>query len=336
MNIAVVSGSQTNLRLLQDGLHHGGRHRCIWRLESLEDVTGMVGTTPPDLLIVDLSTNGKVLDTIGSVVREQRCPVLVVTNDISANTSIIFDAMGNGAIDTVLLPDPQIPSSCVAFSTKLAAVELLLAASRAEPPNDGRQSERRRTKPHIIALGASTGGPQALATIMGGFPKSLRSAVVVVQHVDKLLAPNLVSWLKTQVPFPVVLAAAGDEPRAGHVLIAGSNDHLILTPSLCFDYTRHPEDCPYRPSVDALFSSLAAYWPEPGSAALLTGMGRDGAAGLLALRKAGWNTVAQDAATSVVYGMPRAATEMDAAETILPVEQIARALLNIDERPGPI
>jgi two-component system response regulator WspF len=86
--------------------------------------------------------------------------------------------------------------------------------------------------------------------------------------------------------------------------------------------------------VDALFASLAAYWPEPGSAALLTGMGRDGAAGLLALKKAGWKTVAQDAATSVVYGMPRAAAEMGAAGRILPVEQISAAILNPDERPG--
>ncbi|MFA6034192.1 MAG: chemotaxis protein CheB, partial [Myxococcota bacterium] len=277
MNIAVVSGSPANLRLLQDGIRSGGRHRCIWRTEDLEDVAGMVGATPPDLLMVDLRTGGKVLETIGRVVRLLKCPVVVVTDNISANSSVIFDAMGNGALDTVLLPDPLIPASCESFNNKLSAVELLLNASRTEPQNGLRPQGVKRTKPHIIALGASTGGPQALATIMAGFPASLRSAVVVVQHVDRLLAPNLASWLKTQVPFPVNLAAVGDEPKTGHVLIAGTNDHLILTPQLCFDYTRHPEDCPYRPSVDALFASLAAYWPEPGSAALLTGMGRDGA-----------------------------------------------------------
>lgn len=92
-------------------------------------------------------------------------------------------------------------------------------------------------------------------------------------------------------------------------------------------YSREPRAVSYRPSIDVFFASLARYWPVPGVAALLTGMGRDGAQGLSTLREIGWHTIAQDEATSVVWGMPKAATEIDAAEQVLPLSQIAEAIV---------
>ncbi|MEN6602285.1 MAG: chemotaxis protein CheB, partial [Bryobacteraceae bacterium] len=113
----------------------------------------------------------------------------------------------------------------------------------------------------------------------------------------------------------------------GRVYVAGTSDHLVIGADQSFHYTREPEDYPYRPSVDEFFYSLGQFWPEPGVACLLTGMGRDGAEGLLGLRKAGWWTLAQDEATSVVYGMPRAAVELGAAAETLSINQIPAAIL---------
>jgi two-component system, chemotaxis family, response regulator WspF len=116
-------------------------------------------------------------------------------------------------------------------------------------------------------------------------------------------------------------------PEANTIYIAGTNDHLIMGDDLAFHYVAEPKDNPYRPSVDAFFLSIAHHWPGKGVAVLLTGMGRDGAQGLLSLRKAGWYTIAQDEKTSVVYGMPKAAAQIDAAKEILPIERIAEAVM---------
>jgi two-component system response regulator WspF len=110
-------------------------------------------------------------------------------------------------------------------------------------------------------------------------------------------------------------------------LLAGTNDHLVLTANLTLSYTPEPHDYPYRPSVDVFCKSVARYWPGKAVGVLLTGMGKDGAEGLLALRRAGWYTIAQDQASSVVYGMPKAAAELGAAVEVLPLAAIAPALV---------
>jgi two-component system, chemotaxis family, response regulator WspF len=124
------------------------------------------------------------------------------------------------------------------------------------------------------------------------------------------------------------VARAGDEPRPGEVLLAATDDHLALRPDRRLAYTPDPADYPYHPSVDVFFGSLAAHWPRPGVAVLLTGMMSDGAYGLAGLRRAGWLTLVQDEATSVVYGMPKAAVECGAACQVLPLSHLAAAIRN--------
>jgi chemotaxis response regulator CheB len=178
----------------------------------------------------------------------------------------------------------------------------------------------------LVALGASTGGPDALARVLAALPKPFPAAVVVVQHIAADFAANLATWLQGRSGLIVRLARDGDALRAGEVLLAGSNDHLVLRRDGKLGYTADPADYPYRPSVDVFFNSLATGWPKPGVAVLLTGMGSDGAMGLARLREAGWDTIAQDQATCVVYGMPKAAAELKAAGTVLPLPQIAAAI----------
>src|SRR5207253_6965275 len=146
------------------------------------------------------------------------------------------------------------------------------------------------------------GGPLALATILGELPADFPAAVLIVQHIGAEHASCLAGWLQARSRLPVRTALAGDRPEPGAVLLSASTHHLTMTPEGCLAYTSEPAGYPYRPSVDVLFHSLAKHGPSKGVAALLTGIGRDGAQGLLALRQAGWNTVAQDQATSVVYG----------------------------------
>ncbi|MFO7600552.1 MAG: chemotaxis protein CheB, partial [Candidatus Desulfacyla sp.] len=133
----------------------------------------------------------------------------------------------------------------------------------------------------------------------------------------------------------VRLATRGIRPSLSTVFLAGSNDHLILAPDLTLTYTREPSNIPFRPSVDVFFKSVAEHWPLKGVAVLLTGMGRDGAEGLSALRQDGWYTIAQDEATSVVYGMPKAARDLGAAVDILPIDRVAPAIIRFLDKGRP-
>jgi two-component system response regulator WspF len=180
----------------------------------------------------------------------------------------------------------------------------------------------------ILALGASTGGPEALARILKALPAGFPAGAVIVQHIAAEFAPSLATWLQGQTALPVRLAGEGDELKPGEVVLAQTNDHLILRSDRRLAYTADPVDHPYRPSVDVFFHSLGTSWPRPGIAVLLTGMGTDGARGLLQLRQLGWHTITQDQVSCVVYGMPRAAADLRAASQVLPLEQIPTAICN--------
>ena len=178
----------------------------------------------------------------------------------------------------------------------------------------------------LVLLGSSTGGPFALAEILSRITTPRKATIVIVQHVDAAFAPGLSEWLSQHAGRKVELIRDGMELTEGSVLLSGTDDHLVLEANHRLHYSLEPRGVTYRPSVDVFFKSVAAHWPQTGIAVLLTGMGRDGAEGLLQLRHLGWTTIAQDEATSVVWGMPRAAVELGAADQILPLPLIGRAI----------
>ena len=167
-----------------------------------------------------------------------------------------------------------------------------------------------------------------LAEILNQLPRDLAAPIVIAQHIDEGYVAGLAKWLGDQTTLPVEVAVSGGEPRSGHVYLAASQQHLAVRSDGRLQYVNEPSSSWYHPSVDVLFSTAARHWPLPGIAALLTGMGRDGANGLADLRRAGWTTIAQDQATSVVWGMPKAAFDLGAAEFVLPSSQIAAHILS--------
>jgi chemotaxis response regulator CheB len=182
-------------------------------------------------------------------------------------------------------------------------------------------------------IGASTGGPGALGAILSVLPRDFPAGVIAVQHVDSQFVSGFASWLDEKSLLSVRTARTGDRPIPGVVLIANTSDHLVLDRKGQVTYVSEPCDYPYRPSVNVSFRSAAEAWSKPGVAVLLTGMGRDGARGLLELKSRGWHTIAQDRESSTVYGMPRAAAELGAAEEILPLADIADGIHRALMRP---
>jgi two-component system chemotaxis response regulator CheB len=184
--------------------------------------------------------------------------------------------------------------------------------------------------PTVIALGASTGGPSALVSVLKGIPSQLPLSILLVLHIDEPFGSAFAEWLSDQTSHDVRFAVGGEtlESRTSRVLMAPPGRHLIAVGGhLQLDDGPERHSC--RPSIDVLFESLARAAGPRCAAALLTGMGRDGAAGLLALHRAGGVTVAQDEESSIVFGMPREAALLGAASHVLPLPEIGHFLANL-------
>ena len=266
------------------------------------------------------------------------CAIVVVTASVTHQTAKVFEAMGAGALDAVNTPILERAGTCQGAKALLAKIEtirrLLGAGAPKALPVPVPRTTRHPVQHHnrLIGIGASAGGPAALATVLGHLPSDLPAAVVIVQHVDPHFAEGLASWLDGQTPLHVRLAREGDRPQAGTVLLAGQDNHLVFASPTRLVYTRQPADCSYRPSIDLFFKSAERFWPGDVVGVLLTGMGRDGAEGLRALHAKGHHTIAQDQASSAVYGMPGAAAELRAVTEILSLDKIGPRLTSIVAR----
>jgi two-component system, chemotaxis family, protein-glutamate methylesterase/glutaminase len=204
------------------------------------------------------------------------------------------------------------------------------AAGVALPTNRVPMTPARRAEAgafSVVAIGASTGGPAAVSAVLSGLPEAFPLPILLVLHVSDSFGPAIVSWLSGVTGLPVRLADHG-EPLSmlgGQVIMAPPGLHLAVSHGL-LRLNRDPERHSCRPSVDVLFESLAEDFGPRVAACLLTGMGKDGASGLLKVHNSGGTTIAQDEATSVVFGMPGEAVRLGAAQHVLPVAQIGPLL----------
>jgi two-component system, chemotaxis family, protein-glutamate methylesterase/glutaminase len=277
-------------------------------------------------------------------------PILVVS--ASTNRGELFktyDALAAGAVDVLEKPigdEPDLVWEQKFLSTvKLIARIRVITHPRARLGTLGRTlapplpkvSAPTARHGKVIAIGASTGGPGAIVEVLRALPAPCAVPILLVLHIGEPFGTAFAEWLNHQSGHRVAYAREGEvlTERAGHVLMAPPDHHVVVRngrTALTNDEERH--SC--RPSVDVLFESVARDYGASAIAALLTGMGRDGAAGLLDIRRAGGATIAQDEATSIVYGMPREAVLLGAAEQVLPLAEIGPALaaLAVTSRTG--
>jgi two-component system, chemotaxis family, protein-glutamate methylesterase/glutaminase len=281
------------------------------------------------------------------------CPTPILVVSSSFNRGEVFktyDALAAGAVDVLEKPgfdraDELWDRELVATVKLLSRIKVIThprarlgalgrAPDRLAPAEAVRAPEARRFE--ILAIGASTGGPSAVVEVLRGLPSAFSIPILLVLHIGEPFGTAFADWLDGQTGRRVAYAVDGERVRsaAGRVLMAPPGRHLVVAGErvhLSDDPERH--SC--RPSVDVLFESVARDYSDRAAACLLTGMGRDGAEGLLELRKAGALTIAQDEATSVVYGMPREAALLGAAEHVLPLAEIGRTLAAFAKVPVP-
>jgi two-component system response regulator WspF len=335
MRIAIVNDIPLAVEAVRRVVLHTHEHQLAWVAQDGAQAVELCARDTPDLILMDLimpAMDG--VEATRRIMARNPCPIVVVTANVLDHSSKVFEAMGAGALDAVntpVLEFPGAPKGANALLTKIDNIRRIINGARrsgSTPAAGGAAAPNLSAalRPTLIAIGASAGGPAALAKVLAPLPADFPAAFVIVQHVDPQFAQGLANWLDNQTPLQVRLAQEDDLPRPGTVLIAGRENHLVCGRGHSLAYARQPLDSPYHPSIDVFFRSLERYWTSDLIAVLLTGMGRDGAEGLRALRLKGHLTIAQDQATSAVYGMPKAAAELSAAAEILPLQKIGPRL----------
>lgn len=339
MRIGIVNDQALAREVLRSVVTSVPGYSVAWTANDGIEAVAKTKADRPDVVLMDLiMPHMDGVEATARIMAECPCPVLIVTSSTTGNFSQVHQAMTLGGLDAVntpiLGPGGKLLNTepLLAKLAKIAQKRLLTPIPRVVTPSTTDSQAVRildlpRTLP-IVAVGVSTGGPVALGTFLSGLPARFPAAVLISLHIAPSAVPNLVQTLQKKTPLRIIPVMGPTFPDSGGIYIACSDDHMIVTSSGRLVYTDEPKDYPYRPSVNALFHSLATHWKQPGVAVILTGMGDDGAKGMLALRQNGWHTIAQDESTSVVFGMPQAAMKLGAAVQSLPVEHIAGSVLS--------
>ncbi len=349
IRVLLAEGSMVNRDRVIHLLDSDGRFQVLATAADGVAAADLAARLRPDVVVMNLRLPQ--LDGIGAtrrIMAETPTPIvlLTTTNDGTLGERAA-EALQAGAVTVLDKPlSPEHPQYAQTAQELLTSIRLMAEVKVVRrPPGGGRRHlvllpphepiEKRR--PVVMVMAASTGGPQAIQTVLQALGPDLDVPVLVVQHMSKGFLTGMVGWLDGTCPQAVQLAVDGVQPTVGTVYIAPEEYHLLVSRSGKLALTKAPPVGGFRPSANTLFESAAQFYGAEAVGAVLTGMGDDGAAGLAALRRRGASTIAQDEASAVVYGMPRAAAASGAAERVLPLDAIGpavRKLLGLKSRVG--
>jgi two-component system chemotaxis response regulator CheB len=340
----VVDASPTAQKLLVTTLQKAEGIEAVGVGAGGEDAVRLTRRLRPDVVIMDIRTpkmDG--LEATRRIMREAPTPIVIVTADpVQADMSLTFEALRAGALTVVGKPELADTETCAKMiqtvrlmaevpvvhhwdrrewrpPEALEAPSAQAASTLPIPPAKGRAQRRL----HVIGIASSTGGPATLARILGSLPAGFPIPILVVQHVTNGFVAGLAEWLDDVTPLHVGLVSHGETLQPGTVLLAPDDYHVQVNEQRAVELYKGPPYKGLRPSANYLFHSLASAYGPRALGIVLTGMGDDGAEGLLALRRAGGLTLAQDEQSCVVYGMPREAVALNAVDQVLPLDQIA-------------
>jgi two-component system chemotaxis response regulator CheB len=330
VSVVVAAGTQVRLTRLHQLLDAVGID-VVGSARTVDEAVDLVADLRPDTLLVDLAMDAGGLVLVERVMSRRATPIVLT----GAASETAGDALAAGAVDLVAPGAEALGSTAYA----LALARHLQVASRVRVITHPRARLRERglggvrpegvvdaaakRRPPLVVVGASTGGPPALASLLGALPADLAAPVLVVQHMAEGFVEGLARWLDGVIDLPVSVALNGDRLRPGHIVLAPSDGNLLVDNGLRVTIEEPAAHQFHVPSIDVTFRSVAQACRERAVGVLLTGMGRDGAAGMLSLRRVGAFTIAQDEGTSVVWGMPGAAAALDGVDVELPLPEIA-------------
>ncbi|MBD2112052.1 MULTISPECIES: chemotaxis-specific protein-glutamate methyltransferase CheB [Cyanophyceae] len=341
IRLLLVDDSPVALVLLQRILREAPDMEVVGVAHNGQEALDMIATVKPTLICTDLhmpKMNG--LELTEEVMARCPCPILVISASVQKeDTQTVFRILEAGALDIFPKPRTGLASEYEKTKTELLAKIRVLAGvsvfthrrrspAPIVPSGLPLSTTSLARRPRLLALGASTGGPQALLAIMQQLPKTFPVPIVCVQHISNGFLQGLVDWLDNSCALKVTIATAGTVPQPGVVYFPPERHHLEIDVGGRIQLSQGEPVAGHCPSVTVMFQSVAAYYGRSAVGVLLTGMGRDGADGLQTLFQVGGLTIAQDETSCVVFGMPKEAIALGAAQQVLPLSAIAPFLLS--------
>ncbi|MEZ1728157.1 protein-glutamate methylesterase/protein-glutamine glutaminase [Pseudomonas aeruginosa] len=342
ISVLVVDDSALIRSLLKEIIQADPELRLVGCAPDAFVARDLIKQHAPDVISLDVEMprmDG--LTFLDKLMKARPTPVLMISSLTERGSEATLRALELGAVDFIAKPRLGIAEGMQAYAEEIRAKLKTVARARlrrraADAPAPPESAAPLLSTEKIIALGASTGGTEALKEVLLGLPAH-SPGVVITQHMPPGFTRSFAERLDRLTRLSVSEARDGDRILPGHALVAPGDHHMEVQRSganYVVRLNRQAQVNGHRPAVDVMFESLARCAGRNLLAGLLTGMGKDGARGLLAIRQAGGYTLAQDEATCVVYGMPREAVELGAAENVLPLERIAAALLQQAARRG--
>jgi two-component system chemotaxis response regulator CheB len=323
INTLIVDDSAMAREIIRDFLEGDSEFKIIGEAADGEEGVQKILSLNPDLVTLDIEMpklNG--LQVIEQVMQKTVVPIVVITSLDTAKTA--YEATVRGALefyakDTFTASLTPAKRQQIYDTLKRISGIKQSSKGRASGGGSGKQPEKRKID--AVLAGASTGGPKALSQFVSLLPADFPVPLVLVQHNSSGFDKGFVQWLDTYTKLEVKLAEEGETPLSGRIYVAKTDLHLTMR-RLCFAYTDDPPENNQKPAVDVLFRSAAETLGESVISVVLTGMGSDGAEGTRKIREKGGITLAQDEASSLIYGMPKAAAETGCVDLVLPLDKI--------------
>jgi two-component system chemotaxis response regulator CheB len=336
IKVLIVDDSVLFREVFAQSLSRDPRIEVVAKASDPYEARNMIIKYRPDVMTCDIEMpkmNG--IEFVKRLMPQYPMPVII----ISSVTGAVFDAMRAGAVDFIQKPDSHTPADISVFARELitkiiaaagAKVRARLNLADAAPVLPQTTGEKQFDCKKIIAIGSSTGGTEALFSILKNLPPTM-PGIVIVQHIPPVFSRMFAERMDKETPLRVAEAQGGEQIEPGKVLIAPGDKHMRVCRAgnrFAVEVFEGEKVSGHCPSVDVLFSSVAKEYGKNAVGVILTGMGRDGAQGLYEMRCSGATTIGQDEKTSIVYGMPKAAFETGAVEKQYPLEEIPDAIIS--------
>jgi two-component system chemotaxis response regulator CheB len=337
IRVLVIEDSAVVREFLRHIIGRDPRLEVAAAVESAEEALRILDRVSPDVISLDIRLPGmNGLEATRQIMSRRPTPIVVVSASVeSEDLKITMSALQAGALAVVEKPvgttQSQYESLAERVCTQLAIMSQVKVVRQRFPSRPRLAAVRPRPVPNcyrVLAVAASTGGPNALVALLSGLGKNFPLPIAVVQHITPSFLAGFASWLASACPYPVEVVSDRQVMVPGKVYMATADRHLRLGHG-CACVDAGDPVCAQRPSATVLFESLAASLGPHSLGVLLTGMGEDGAEGLLALHRAGGYCIAEDASTAVVFGMPAAAARLGAVHELLPLQAIAPRLVEL-------
>ena len=334
LKVLVVEDSRTVRHLMVDLINQTPDMQVIAEAADGSEALDLTAKLGPDVILMDVvmpRMDG--LEATRQIMQTRPTPIVLISATLgSSETDIAFKAIKAGALTVLQKPasgNAEGNSSLLSTVRAMAGVRVIHHWDNSQPYRTLPLPSNGASKPSIVAIAASTGGPAALSEIIWHLPDNFTLPIVIVQHITADFVPSLVGWLNRVSKNPVQIARHGERILPGVIYFAPSDNHLFVSKKQTFVVGSSPKVTQFMPSADIMLESVAQSYGARAIGIVLTGMGDDGALGLQAMRRAGAITVAQDEASSVVFGMPGEAIRLGAARHVLALPKIAPILASL-------